>query len=211
MSFTLYFHPLASFCQKALVALYELDVPFAPRPIDLGDPADRAVLRALWPMEKFPVLRDEARGVVVAESSLIIEYVDRARRLLPADPDAARECRLRDRFFDLYVNGPMDRIVADRLRPEGTRDAYGVEQARGALRKAYAIADDWMAARAWALGDEFSMADCAAASSLHYADRVLPIGADYPRLAAYHDRLEQRPSFARVLAEAAPYEHLFPR
>ncbi len=212
MSLTLYFHPLASYCHKVLVGLYELDIPFTRHVVDLGDPAQRAALAALWPVAKFPVLRDEARDVTVAESSIVLEYVDGGRGwLLPADADAARECRTRDRFFDLYVHDPMQRIVADRLRPEAGRDAYGVAEAKAQLERAYAIADTWMQKGPWAIGEAFTMADCAAAPALFYANEVLPFGDRHPHLAAYFARLGERPSFARVLREAEPYLHMFPR
>lgn len=211
MSSTFYFHPLASYCQKTLTALYELEVTFTPHIVDLAEARDRSMLEALWPMVKFPVLHDHARDVVVVESSLIIEYVDYEHRLLARDPDTARECRMRDRFFDLYVNTPMDAIVAERRRPADARDPYGVAQAHAALAKAYGIVESWMSGRRWALGESFSMADCAASSALHYAHRVHPIDArTQPALAAYHQRLMDRPAYARVLREAGPYQHMFP-
>jgi glutathione S-transferase len=214
MSLTLHFHPLSSFCQKALVGLYELDVPFEKHLVDLGNEAARAAFLALWPMGKFPLLRDEAKGRTVPESSILLEYVDqhyaRGARICPADPDRAIECRLRDRFYDLYVNVPMQKIVTDKLRPEGQRDPFGVEQARAQLQTAYAIADDQMRGSTWALGDAFTLADCAAAPALFYAGKVVPFGDAHPRLAAYFERLTKRPSFARVLEEAQPYFAMFP-
>jgi glutathione S-transferase len=214
MSLTLHFHPLSSFCQKALVGLYELDIPFTKQIVDLANDAERAALVKLWPMGKFPVLRDEARGVTVAESSIILEYVDlrcpEPRRLTPSAPDGARECRLRDRFYDLYVNAPMGKIVTDKLRPVDKRDPYGVEQARAQLETAYAIADEWMRAGPWALGDAFTMVDCAAAPALFYANQVAPFGAERRHLAEYFARLTTRPSFARVVEEAKPYWSMFP-
>ena len=213
MSLTLYFHPLSSFCMKALVGLYELDVPFAKRIVDLSNEAERAALLELWPVGKFPVLRDEGRGVTVPETSVILEYIDEhvARgRLIPADPERARACRLRDRFYDLYVHIQMQKIVGDRLRPEGKRDPYGVDQAKAQLEAAYAIADEWMQAGPWAAGDAFTMADCAAAPALFYANKVVPFGDRRTHLAAYFARLTERPSFARVLREAEPYMAMFP-
>jgi glutathione S-transferase len=193
MSLTLYFHPLSSFCMKALVGLYELDVPFAKRVVDLADEAYRAEFLKVWPMGKFPVLRDEARGITVAESSIVLEYIDERSgpgpRLLPSDRDEARECRLRDRFFDLYVNTPMGKIVTDKLRPEHRRDSYGVEQAKAELEKAYDIADEWMRAGPWAVGSAFTMADCAAAPALFYAKKVVPFGDARRHLGAYFSRL----------------------
>jgi glutathione S-transferase len=213
MSLTLHFHPLSSFCMKALVGLYELDVPFSKRIVDLADAADRAALLKLWPLAKFPVLRDEARDVTVPETSIILEYVDRwygPGRLVPSDPDRARECRLRDRFYDLYVNVPMGKIVTDKLRPVEKRDPHGVELAKAQLETAYAVADDWMRAGPWAVGDTFTMADCAAAPALFYANHVVPFGGGRTHLADYFARLTERPSFARVLNEAKPYWSMFP-
>ena len=214
MSLTLHYHPLSSFCMKVLIGLYELGVPFEKHLVDLADPAARADLLRLWPVGKFPVLRDEGRGLTLPESSIILEYVDRlhagAARLIPADPDQALECRLRDRFHDLYVDVPMGKIVTDKLRPEGQRDPLGVEQARAQLETAYGIADEQLRGRTWAVGDAFSMADCAAAPALFFAGKVAPFGEARPHLAAYFARLTARPSFARVLEEARPYLAFFP-
>jgi glutathione S-transferase len=211
---TLYFHPLSVYCQKALVALYEHDARFEPRIVDLSDEKSRATLTALWPMTKFPVLRDDARGVTVPESSIIIEYLDAhyagKTHLVPSDPDAAWECRLRDRFFDLHVTEPMSKIVTDNLRPEGRHDPEGVDRAKKALRTAYGVAEEQLGTRTWALGDSFTMADCAAAPALFYADKVVSFRDGYPRTAAYFARLLERPSFARVLKEAGPYLAMFP-
>jgi glutathione S-transferase len=216
MSLTLYFHPLSSFCQKAVMGFYELDVPFTPRIVDLGNESERAAFLEVWPLGKFPVLRDEARGVTVPESSLVLEYVGRrharAGSLIPSDADRAHDCRLRDRFFDLYVNLPVGKIVTDKLRPEGKRDPLGVEQAKAQIETAYGIADEWLRTTtgAWAVGDEFTMADCAAAPALFYANQLLPFGDRRRHLAAYFARLAERPSYRRVAEEAKPYWAMFP-
>jgi glutathione S-transferase len=214
MSLTFYFHPLASYCQKALIALYENATPFTPRLVDLGNEAERAALLKLWPIGKFPVLRDEARDQTVPESSIIIEYLDRHypghTKLVPADADLAWQTRLRDRFYDLYVHEPMQKIVADRLRPTDKRDSFGVEEARARLQTSYGMIEQEMATKTWALGDRFTMADCAACPSLFYANLVMPFGDTYKNVAAYFDRLKARPSYARVLEEAEPYLKLFP-
>ena len=215
MSLTLHFHPLSSFCQKVLVALYENDTPFTRNIVDLGDPAQRDALLKLWPIGKFPVLTDEARGETIAESSIIIEYLAQhypgATALVPADPDRAREVRALDRFFDLYVDMPMQTIVGNRRRPNDARDPHGVAEARQRLRTAYRMIETDMAARMWAAGDAFSMADCAAAPALYYANLVEPFGSDNPNVARYFERLMARPSFARAVKEADPYRHMFPR
>ena len=180
MSLTLHFHPLSSFCWKALIALYENDTPFTPNLVDLGNAAERAALLKLWPIGKFPVLRDDARGEIVPESSIIIEYLDRhypgRTRFIPADAGRALQTRLRDRFYDLYVHLPMQKIMGDRLRPEGKKDPHGVEEARAQLRTSYAMIEQQMAAGPWAMGDDFSLADCAAAPALFYGNMVVPFG-----------------------------------
>ena len=215
MSLKLYFHPLSSFCQKVLVALYENDTRFEPHIVDLGNAVAAAEFRKIWRIGKFPVLRDDAKDRTVPESSIIIEYLDRhypgGTPLLPADPDLARQTRMRDRFFDLYMNVPMQKIVTDRLRPAGQNDAYGVEQAKTQLQTALGMVEDDMATKTWAMGDAFGMADCAAAPAMYYANLVMPFGGTDTRAAAYLDRLMQRPSFARAVKEAEPYRKLFPR
>jgi glutathione S-transferase len=215
MSLTLYFHPLASFCQKVLVALYENDTPFVPHIVDLADAAASAELRKLWPIGKFPVLRDDARDCTIPESSIIIEYLAQhypgRTQLVPLDTELARETRLRDRFYDLYVQEPMQKVVADRLRPAGKKDPHGVELAKAQLMTSYRMIDDEMVTKAWAMGEAFSMADCAAAPSLFYANLVLPFGDGHKNVARYFDRLMQRPSFARAVEEAKPYFAMFPR
>jgi len=214
MSLVLHAHPLASYCWKVLIALYEKGTDFEFRMVDLGDPASRAALAALWPMTKMPVLEDRGRGAVVPETSIIIDYLDAhhvgAIRLVPEDPEAARDARLWDRIFDLYVQTPMQRIVADRLRPADRRDPFGVEEQRAALAAALGMVDRELAGKTWARGGTFTLADCAAAPALFYADKVMPIGETWPNAMALLERLKARPSFARVLAEAGPYFQYFP-
>jgi glutathione S-transferase len=214
MSLRLYFHPLSSFCQKVLVALYENDTAFAPHIVDLGDEASSAAFKTIWPIGKFPVLRDEAKGRTIPESSIIIEYLAQhypgPSRLVPEDPDLARETRLRDRFYDLCVNVPMQKVVTDRLRPAGRGDPDGVAQAKALLATALEMVDAEMATKTWAVGETFSMADCAAAPALYYANLVAPFEATHKHVAAYFERLMARPSFARAVREAEPYRRLFP-
>jgi glutathione S-transferase len=214
MSLRLYFHPLASFCWKPLIALYENDTPFEPHIVDLMDPASAAAFKKIWPIGKFPVLRDDARDLTVPESSIIIEYLAQhypgRMQLLPSDPDLAWRTRVSDRFYDHYVHQPMQKIVTDRIRPEGKHDPHGVEEAKALLRTALGTVDEDMASRTWTMGDAFTMADCAAAPALFYADKVMPLGATHRNAEAYLRRLMQRPSFARVLEEAQPYFKMFP-
>jgi glutathione S-transferase len=215
MSLTLHFHPLASYCDKVLIALYENDTPFTPNIVDLGNETERAALLKLWPIGKFPVLRDDTRNETVPESTVIIEYLDRhypgRTQFIPGEADRARQTRLRDRFYDLYVHEPMQKIVGDRLRPEGRKDLHGVEEARARLQTSYRMIDQAMAMPNWAMGDAFSLADCAAAPALFYANEVMPFGGSHKNAAAYLDRLKARPSYARVLKEAEPYFAMFPR
>jgi len=212
MSLTLYYHPLSSFCWKVLIALYEADVAFEPRQVNLGDPADRAAFAAVWPLAKFPVLRDNARGKTVPESSVIIDYRARTEPsavfLVPGDPDLAMQTRLIDRLIDGYIHVPFQQVVAERMRPDGLHDPFGVEQARAQIRSGYNLIAP-MIAKPWAMGEAFTLADCAALPALFYADYAVPL-ADWPELAAYLSRLKARPSVARVLAEAEPFFQYFP-
>uniref|UniRef100_B0T5Y2 Glutathione S-transferase domain n=1 Tax=Caulobacter sp. (strain K31) TaxID=366602 RepID=B0T5Y2_CAUSK len=214
MSLTLHMHPLASYCWKVLIALYENDTPFEARLVDLGDPAAAAAFKALWPTGKMPLLQDAARDRVVPETSIIIEYLQAAYpgpvRFIPDDPDAALRVRLLDRLFDLYVMTPMQAIVGDRIRPADAKDPYGVASARSQLAMAYGLIEAELAGRTWAAGEAFSLADCAAAPALFYADKVAPLTDAHPNVSAYLDRLLARPSFARVLREAEPYFAMFP-
>jgi glutathione S-transferase len=209
MSMKLYAHPFSSYCQKVLIALYENDLRFELRL--LGDEQASAEHAALWPLKRMPVLVDDGRTVV--EASVIVEHLGLHHpgpvRLLPADPRAALEVRLMDRFFDNYIMTPMQKIVGDSLRAHGQRDSYGVDEARRLFDTAYRWLDDTMRDREWASG-AFSLADCAAAPALFYADWVHPIDRAMRNVHAYRQRLLARPSFARAVDEARPYRPLFP-
>jgi glutathione S-transferase len=214
MSLTLHMHPLASYCWKVLIALYENDTPFEAHLVELSDPEVAAAFKALWPTGKMPLLRDAARDRTVPETSIIIDYLQTwypgPVRFIPEDPEAALRVRLLDRLFDLYVQEPMQRIVGDRLRPEGAKDPHGVDQARAQLAMAYGLLETELAGRTWAAGEAFSLADCAAAPALFYANKVAPLTSAHPTVSAYLDRLLARPSFGRVLREAEPYFAMFP-
>lgn len=205
----LYAHPFSSYCQKALIALYENATPFEYRNVE--ESSAGAELAALSPLGKFPVLVDGNRTVL--ESSTIIEYLQLRHpgpvRLVP-DGEAGVQARVVDRLFDNYVMTPVQKIVGDRLRPEEARDAYGVAEARSMLGRIYAWLDERLAGRAWATDEGFSLADCAAAPSLFYADWVNEIPAGHANLRAYRARLLARPSVARAVDEARPYRRLFP-
>ncbi|MBB5573625.1 MULTISPECIES: glutathione S-transferase family protein [Rhizobium] len=214
MSLILYQHPLASFCHKVLIALYENGTPFESQIIDLANEESRASLLRLWPIGKFPVLRDEALDSTIPETSIIIEYLDRhypgPTPLLPLDPTDALCVRLWDRFFDLYVQEPMQAIVADIRRPEEERDPRAVAQAQALLRTAYGMIEQQLGEKRWIAGDALTMADCAAAPALFYAETLVPFDDQQVRLQQYYQRLLDRPSFARVLEEAIPYFHFYP-
>jgi len=211
MSLTLYAHPFSSYCQKVLVALYENGTPFTLRILD-GSPAVKEEFIALWPLGRMPLLRDGARTVV--ESTIIIEYLDMyhpgPRPLVPADAGQALDVRFMDRFFDQYVMTPMQAIVHDRLRPPEQRHAPSVAEGREALDTAYRWLDQRMAVRTWAAGDAFSLADCAAAPSLFYADWAHPIAPRFEHVTAYRQRLLAHPPAARAVDEARPFRAYFP-
>lgn len=214
MTLTLYMHPLASFCHKVLIALYENETPFVAETVDFGNPGAAAAHLDRWPVGKIPVLHDSATDGIVPETTVIIEYLQRhfpgPVRLIPDDADAQLEVRLLDRFFDLYVSVPMQKIVTDRLRPEGGADPHGVAEAHAMLDLAYGMIERRMAGRAWAAGAAFTLADCSALPALFFASIVHPFADDQRLLADYLDRLMQRPSVMRVLTEAQPYFALFP-
>lgn len=214
MTLTLYMHPLASFCHKVLIALYENGTPFDARTIDFANPGAAAEHLDRWPVGKIPVLHDSANGRTVPETTVIIEYLQQYYpgpvRLIPDDIGAELDVRLLDRLFDLYVSVPMQKIVTDRLRPEGRVDPHGVAEAHAMLDLAYDMIEKRMADGEWAVGPVFTMADCAAVPALFFASIVHPFTDDQRHLAAYLERLLQRPSVRRVLGEAQPYFTLFP-
>lgn len=210
MPLTLYYHPLSSYCHKVLTALYENGTAFERRPINLGDPGERAELQAIWPFCKFPVIRDHERNRDVAESSIIIEYLDHhypgAQPLIPPLWEDALEVRQWDRFLDIHVHTPLQEIVADKIRG-GTGDT---SRMRATLDTAYAMLEAHLAGRSWMAGPGFSLADCAAAPALFYSGIVHPYANRFGALAAYFERLLERPSYRRALDEAKPYFSFFP-
>ena len=212
MSMQLYGHPFSSYCQKVLIALYENDIPFEFRMLEPDAERVAAEHAALWPFKRFPVLVDAGRTVV--ESTIIIEHLGLRHpgpvRLIAAEPGAALDVRMMDRFFDNYVMTPMQKIVSDSIRAAENRDRQGVAEARETLETAYRWLNDVMAEREWAAGGAFSLADCAAAPALFYADWAHPIGEDLSSVHGYRRRLLARPSYARAVDEARPYRRLFP-
>ena len=209
MSLVLHYHPLSSYCWKVMIGLYEAEVPFEERMVNLGDPEATSAFAKLWPTAKIPLLEDTARGQVVPETSIMLEYVEQhypgARSMFPKDPETLLEARLWDRVFDLYVNSPLGQIV---------RHHYGQNPAaeaavRADLRKAYPMIEARMTGRTWAVGDDFSIADCAAAPALFYATVKEPAD-DFPALNAYRQRLLERPSVARAVEGARSWFQYYP-
>ena len=212
MALQLYYHPFSSYCQKALIAFYENDIAFEPQLLEGPDSPATKRLAELWPMQRFPVLVDGDQTII--EASCIIEYLGLHRpgpvRLIPADPAAALEVRMWDRFFDNYVSTPQQKVVFNALRPEAVRDPHGVQEAKQMLETSYAWLDRRMAGREWVVGESFSLADCAAAPFLFYADWTHAIAEQFTHVKAYRQRLLKRPSFARAVDEARPFRPYFP-
>ena len=205
----LYSHPFSSYCQKAIVALYEKDLPFEQRMLE--SEGAMAELQALWPFGQFPVLKDGDRRF--AEASIIIERLDQispATPMIPTDPDLALEARFMDRVFDNHIQANQQRIIYNALRPKEQRDAAIDAEARAKLETAYVWLDGVMADRIWAAGEVFTLADCGAAPGLLYAHWTHAIPEEYGHLWAYRRRLLARPSYARALKEARPYRDYFP-
>lgn len=205
-------HPFSSYCWKVLIALAENATPFEFVSLDPSNPAGMEELSRLWPMGKFPLIEED--GDVIGESSAIIEHLHLHHpgpvRLIPDDPRDAVRARMMDRVFDNYVMNMMQISVANKLRPEGEADAYGIAASRDALNRAYRWLNDALPDADWAIGDAFTIADCAAAPALFYADWVERIPEPLTRLRAYRARLLARPSVARVVDEARPYRAYFP-
>jgi len=208
MSLELFGHPFSSYTWKALIALYESDTPFTFRNIAGNEfPENEAAFLEHWPVGKFPLLVDD--GVPVMESSIIVEHV--APALVPDDHDLALEVRMLDRIFDNHVMTPVQAIVAEHLPfITQTPDEARVARARASLDKVYPWLDARLAGRRWAAGENFTLADCAGAPSLFYADWVHPIPEGLTSLKGYRARALAGPSVARVVDEARPYRHLFP-
>ncbi|MEZ5777594.1 MAG: glutathione S-transferase family protein [Paracoccaceae bacterium] len=209
MVLTVYLHPFSSYCQKAKTAFYEKDVPFEAKLLDGSDPV-ASEFAALWPIGRFPVATDGDR--LIFEATGIIEYLEilypDSPRLVPENP-AAAEVRMWDRFFDNYISYPQQRMVYAAIGRDPD-DGEDCARWKAALETAYAILDRRMVGREWAAGGAFSLADCAAAPALLYADWTHPIAEGFGHLHAYRARLLARPSYARALDEARPYRHLFP-
>ncbi len=207
---TLYGHPISSYTWKVLTALYENGTPFESVTVDQHTYAD---FISKWPMGKFPILLDGDRKQMITETSVIIEYLDHyypgPARLVPADFDTTLDVRRWDRICD-HLNTTMSKVVVDNIRPDGQRDPYGVEEAKRIVRRIYAVIEAQLGERDFIVGDAFTLADCAAAPALWYATRNVPLEGGHPKIAAYLDRLNARPSFARAVRESEPLFHMYP-
>jgi glutathione S-transferase len=203
----LYYNPVSSYSQKVLTAFYEKGATFEPAIVNLMDPKVRADYEKISPLGKVPVLRLEDKDWTVPESTIIIEYIDRhcpgGTKLIPDDPDLARQVRMRDRFFDFYLNDQMQKIFFDTMRPAGKNDPFGVEVARKTLNTALDMLEKDFAGKTWAMGNDFTMADCAAAPALYYCRLVHPYEGR-KNVTAYAGRLFERHSYARVMKEFEP-------
>jgi glutathione S-transferase len=212
MVIQLFGHPFSSYTWKAEIALYENDTPFEFRMVDPEHPGNGAELSRRSAVGKFPMLVDG--DAAVFEATAIIEYLEAVRpgpvQLIPANLEAAVKVRMMDRVFDNYVMNVMTVMVGNALRPEEHRDFYGVERARADLDRIYAWLEGELTGRDWACGADFTLADCAAAPSLFYADWVHPIADQHATLKAYRARLVGRPSVVRCISEARPYRAYFP-
>ncbi len=208
----LYAHPFSSYCQKVLIALYENATPFEFRMLAPEEPRTTEEFAMLWPLKRMPLLVDGDRTVM--EASIIIEHLDVFHggpvRMVPQEPGLALDVRMMDRVFDNYVMTPMQRIVFDAIRAPNMRDRNVVAESKDLLETSYRWLDNVMSKRQWAAGEVFSLADCAAAPALFYADWVHPIDTVFANLTAYRRRLLARPSFARAADEARPYRGYFP-
>jgi glutathione S-transferase len=203
---TLHYHPLSTYSQKTLMALYEKGFPFTPQILDITSADAREAYKKVYPLGKIPLLTGEDQ--FIPESSIIIEYVDAHHdgklRLIPADRDQARKARFYDRLMDNYVMEPVLTVFFDGRKPEAEREPKRVEAAKARLDTMYAMFDAHLAKNTWILGEAFTMPDCAAAGALGLAHMVYPY-EKHANLRAYFGRLSERPTFQKVRAEVAPY------
>lgn len=212
MALKFYGHPFSSYCQKALIALYENNIEFEFCLVSPDNARVSDELATLWPVKRMPILVEGDRTIL--EASIIIEYLGACHpgpvQLIPSSQQAALDVRMLDRVFDNYVMTPMQKLVFDAIRTPDRRDPAGVDDAKQLLETTYRWLDGWLKGRQWAANDTFSLADCAAAPSLFFADWAHPIDPSLTCLLAYRKRLLARPSFARAVDEARPYRAYFP-
>lgn len=211
MTLQLFAHPFSSYCWKVQIPLDADGTAYTYRNVDPSNPDAGAEMVRLWPLGKFPVLLDD--GEVVVETTCIIEHLQ-ARHpgpntWIPAG-EHGRRVRFLDRFFDLHIQGNMQPTVNNAIRAEDQRDPFGAEQGLNKLGIAYDWLEENLPDSEWAAGDSFTLADCAAAPALFYADWIEEIGDGRPRLKAYRARLLAHPAVSKSVEGARPYRHYFP-
>lgn len=200
-----YYHPISSYCQKVLVAMYEKCIAFDPQVVALMDPEKRAQFREVYPMGKVPLLVvDEDH--LIPESSIIIEYLDEIAepKLIYGDTEQRRKIRFKDRMFDLYLNDSVSTLLFQSMKPESERDQERIDTSKFRIKTMYGFMEQEFGEQPYANGDRFGMADCAAMPALFYAQRSAPFDG-YKNISAYWDRLASRPSIQRVISEAEPH------
>lgn len=203
----LYYHPVSGYSQKVAMAFYEKEQAFEADIVNFFDEEDAADYREIHPLGKIPMLELES-GELVWESSIIVEYLDThfetGTRLIPEEKNAARRARFFERLSDLYVMASVSTIMRDPLKPEGDRDAKAVARARETLTIMFPLMNEALGQNTWALGETFSVADCAIAPALAYARKIHPY-EQFTNLTAYAARIHERPSWQRVWQEAKPH------
>jgi glutathione S-transferase len=205
----LYYHPLSSFAQKVLIALYEKGIDFESEIVNLMDPDSRDAYREIYPMGKVPCLQLED-GHMIPESSIIVEYIDPMAEptLIKGDADETRRIRFKDRMFDLYLTEAVGTLLFQGMKPESEQDPERIQKAEFNIGVMYSFMENEFGNQPYANGDEFLMSDCAAAPGLFYAEQVAPF-SDYENISAYWERLKSRPSVQRTHEEANPYLEMF--
>ncbi len=200
----LYYNPISTYSQKVLIALYEKGLDFEPEIVNLMDADARARYRDVNPLGKIPCLQLED-GHIIPESSIILEYLDPLAEptLIKGNADETRRIRFKDRMFDLYLNDPIVTLLFQGMKPESEQDPERIEKARFHVATMYSFMENEFGKQSYANGEEFLMADCAAAPALFYAEQVVPF-AEHKNISAYWERLKSRPSVQRTHEEAAP-------
>lgn len=199
----LYYHPISTYSQKVLIALYEKGLEFEAETVQLMDPEDRASYLEVYPMGKIPCLIDD--GNMIPESSIIIEYIDDMAdpKLIKGDAAQTRKIRFKDRMFDLYLNNNVATLLFQSLKTQADQDQELIEKARFQINTMYMFMEHEFGNQDYANGNEFLMGDCAAAPALNYAQKTAPFD-EHKNICAYWDRLTARPSVQRMQQEAAP-------
>lgn len=203
----LYYHPLSTYSQKVVMALHEKQMPFEPHIVNMLEEAERKKYREIYPLGKIPLLILDD-GHMIPESTIIVEYADmtsdKGPRLIPSDPQSARQVRFFDRMLDLYLNDSVANLIFEGWKPEAERDQALIDRCQERIGIMYDYLDKHLGGKTWLKEESFSMADCAAAPPLFYAQQTAPF-ADRPNISAYFERVQTRESYRKVIEEAAPY------